>query len=315
VLATRDGGRAWTRLAELAACLTQCTTTGEEEVDNIAFRSPDVGYLYGGLGISPLMMTTDGGHKWKAESGRDTAALAFDGGEVLRVSSSGLGCPGPCDWSIDDASLGSNSWTTVETPEPGNNYSAQLVMEGTDVYALFPGSLAQGAGTQQAALYISGDAGAQWMEHADPCGYTGSMPDDAQEISAAPDGVLAVLCEPRVDEGTGFFVIVSNDAGLLFGSREPIPTAFGQQLAATSSSNLFVGNSGVSGQGSYDYQLIRSRNGGATWTTVVNYRSQVEQTTGDYLGFEGPADGHWIAPSSTLWTTTDAGASWSQSTF
>lgn len=315
VLGTRDGGRVWTELAHLRACSSECTSVGEEQLSVITFASPKLGYIYGGLGVSPLMMTTDGGRAWKAEAGRDTAALALAGSVVIRVSSSGLGCPGPCAWSIDEAPLASNRWTSVETPGTGNHYGAQLLVEGTDVYALFPGSLAQGAGTQQASLYISEDGGAAWVERADPCGYTASMPDDAQEMSAAPNGVLAVLCEPRVDEGSGYFLVVSTDAGLLFGSREPIPTTWGQQLAATSSTKLFVGNSDIAGQGTYVYRLIRSINGGETWTTVVKFRGPVGQTAGAYLGFKGLSDGHWLAPGSTLWSTTNAGDSWSKSKF
>jgi len=288
---------------------------GEEQLSAITFASPKLGYIYGGLGDSPLMMTTDGGRDWKVEKGRDTAALALAGNVVVRVSSSGAGCPGPCAWSIDEAALATDSWTSVAAPATGNHYSAQLLVEGSDVYALFPGSLTQGAGTQQASLYISEDGGAAWVERADPCGFTGSMPDDAQEMAVAPHGVLAVLCEPRVDLGTGFFVMVSTDAGVLFGSREPIPIAGGQQLAATSSTKLWVGNSDVTGQGSYVYKLIRSINGGNTWTTVVNFRGQVGPTAGSYLGFKGPSDGHWLAPGSTLWSTTNAGDSWSKSKF
>jgi photosystem II stability/assembly factor-like uncharacterized protein len=315
VLGTRDGGRVWTQLAHLRACSSTCTLVGEEQVSAITFASPEIGYIYGALGVSPLMMTTDGGQAWRVEAGRDTAALALAGTVVIRVSSSGVGCPGPCDWSIDEAALASRSWTSVATPATDNHYSAQLLVQGSDVYALFPGSLAQGSGTQQGSLYVSLDGGAAWVERADPCGYTGSMPDDAQEMAAAPNGVLAVLCEPRVDEGSGFFVIVSTDAGVLFGNREPIPVDWGQQLAATSATKLYVGNNDVVGQGSYVYKLISSSNGGQTWTTVVNFRGRVGQTASAYLGFKGRADGHWIAPSSTLWSTTNAGDSWSKSSF
>jgi len=45
VLATRDGGRTWTPITQLAACLTQ-RGAGAEQVTDVRCASPAIGYLY-----------------------------------------------------------------------------------------------------------------------------------------------------------------------------------------------------------------------------------------------------------------------------
>ncbi len=141
MLATPDGGRTWTPITQLNACLTQCGA-GAEQVTDIRFASPAIGYLYDSFASSPLMMTTDDGHRWSVEPGRATVALDVSGGQATRVSASGTGCPGPGRWSIDEAALGSNAWSTVDV-------SAQLARQGSASYTLFPGNLASGAGSHR----------------------------------------------------------------------------------------------------------------------------------------------------------------------
>jgi hypothetical protein len=138
VLATPDGGRTWTPITQLAACLTQCGA-GAEQVTDIRFASPAIGYLYDSFASSPLMMTTGGGHRWSVEPGRATVALDVSGGQATRVSASGTGCPGPGRWSIDEAALGSNAWSTVDVPATTNHVSAQLARQGSASYTLREG--------------------------------------------------------------------------------------------------------------------------------------------------------------------------------
>ena len=276
MLATPDGGRTWTPITQLAACLTQCGA-GAEQVTDIRFASPAIGYLYDSFASSPLLLTTDGGHRWSVEPGRATVALDVSGGQATRVSASGTGCPGPCRWSIDEAALGSNAWNTVDVPATTNHVSAQLARQGSASYTLFPGNLASGAGSQQADLYISQAGGAQWSHQSDPCGSPGSDPDDAQAIAAAPDRVLAVLCAPR--HGGPGFLIVATDAGASYGNREKVPLAGGSQLAASSPTSLLVGNAGELGPSLYRYRfrLFHSNGGGRPWRAVVDQDSGVSQ--------------------------------------
>ncbi len=184
---------------------------------------------------------------------------------------------GPCRWSIDEAALGSNAWSTVDFPATTNHVSAQLARQGSASYTLFPGNLASGAGSQQAELYISQDGGAQWSHQSDPCGSTGSDPDDAQAIAAAPDRVLAVLCAPR--HGGPGCLIVATDAGASYGNREKVPLAGGSQLAAASLTSLLVGNAGELGPSLYRYRfrLFHSNDGGRPWRAVVDQDSGVSQ--------------------------------------
>ena len=314
VLRTTNGGQSWANLAQLGACLMKCGV-GAEIVTNIRFATSEIGYLYGAIsGNSPSMMTTDGGHDWTVEPGRYTVALDISAGEAMRISSTGAGCPGPCDMTIDVAPLASTQWTTVFIPTPTYDDGAELLRQGADVYALFPGNPASGAAsTQHADLYISQDGGSLWQHEDDPCGYTGTMPDDAQSIAAAPQGVLVVLCDLR-GQGSGF-IIVSTDAGASFGSRESIPVGF-TQLAAASSSSLVVGNAANSGgPGPIPYQLLYSGDGGQHWRTAVNLEAQASAVPPRFLGFESVSDGRWIGPDRILWTTTDSGATWTQSQF
>lgn len=319
VLATQNGGRRWIALAQLSACLLPVThgrsgcSTGEQQVSNLVFASAKDGYIYADDGESPLLITTDGGADWTVESGRPTAALEISRGEAVRVSDSHPGCPGPCNFSIDEAPVGSNHWTTIDIPTPANNDSAQLAIAGDDMYALFPGSLAAGAGTQQADLYISQDSGAQWTHQGDPCGISGTVANDAQTMAVAAQGVLAVLCAPR--GGGTDFVIVSSTAGASFGGRETVPLPLTTQLAATSATNLVVGSGNAGVSGTYAYRLLYSSNGGATWQTVVDHSAAVTSVEPNFLAFGGSSHGWWLAPANQLWTSTDAGGSWSRSSF
>jgi hypothetical protein len=292
----------------------QCSVNAEV-VANIRFATPEIGYLYGAeYGTSPMLITTDGGYHWTVEPGPYTVALDVSGGEAMRISSPHDGCPGPCDPTIDVAPLGSSQWTTVFAPTPTYYDGGELVRQGADVYTLFPGNLEDGAiSSQHADLYISDDGGSLWQHEDDPCGYTSTTADDAQTISAAPGGVLVVLCDPR-PEGSGF-IIVSTNAGATYGSREPIPLGF-TQLAAASATSLVVGDANnTGGPGPIPYELLHSSDGGQQWQTVVDQRGVASAVPPSFLGFESVADGRWICPDSILWTTTDSGATWSQSPF
>ncbi|MGH7665875.1 MAG: hypothetical protein ACREN1_00950 [Candidatus Dormibacteria bacterium] len=232
----------------------------------------------------------------------------------MRISSPHGGCPGPCDPTIDVAPLGSNEWTTAFVPTPTYQDGAELVRQGADVYSLFPGNPAGGGGNpQHADLYISQDGGTVWEHEDDPCGYTGTMPDDAVSMAAAPQGVLVVLCTLRPVGAN--FLIVSATAGMAFGPRQALPVGSGFQLAAASSSSLVVGNADGTALDSVTYLLLHSGDGGQHWQTVVDEKGPSTGLPLSFLGFENPSDGRWIGPASTLWTTTDSGAVWTPSRF
>lgn len=314
VLGTTDGGEHWTILSQLDACLTSCAVDAEV-VSGIRFATPAIGYLYGSLyGTSPMMVTTDGGVTWSVETGPYAVALDISGGEAMRISSPHAGCPGPCDMAIDTAPLGSNDWSTVFVPTPTYQDGAALARQGADVYALFSGNPASGASsTQHADLYISQDGGLLWRHQDDPCGGTGTAPDDAVSIAAATQGVLAVLCVPR--QGGSDFVIVSTDAGATYGIPRTLPLRGSDQIAAASARSLVVANAASGGSGPFVYQLVHSADGGVHWKIAVTYRSDVSQVVPQFLGFEDPSHGRWIGPADILWTTADSGDSWTQSQF
>ncbi len=315
VLETTDGGRSWTTVADLHDCLLEAAPVGcpagVPQVSQLRFATPDIGYAYASDG-GPFSMTTNGGLSWHVQSGREASAIKVAYGTAVRVSFSRSGCPGPCDWSIDEAPLGQTTWQTLYTPPRGFNHGqVDLLRQGSrDIYAAFLGNLAGGAaGGQAAQLVVSSDAGTSWTALPDPCaadhpGY------GTRALAAAPGGVLIALCEDAAGSRAG--VAVSTDAGRSFGGIEFLPkprSGMYTEIAAASSHLLLVAVPGT--------ELVQSTDGGHHWVVVVRLRTQPSPSTptSTFLGFESPTVGRWIGPPDTLWTTTDAGLTWTSRRF
>ncbi|MHB1892268.1 MAG: beta propeller repeat protein [Candidatus Dormibacteria bacterium] len=119
LLETTDGGRHWVTVADLHDCLLEAAPVGcpagVPQVSQIRFANADIGYVFASDG-GPFAMTTNGGLSWALQAGRQASAIKVGYGTALRVSFSQGGCPGPCDWSVDQAGLGQNRWTTIFTP-------------------------------------------------------------------------------------------------------------------------------------------------------------------------------------------------------
>jgi photosystem II stability/assembly factor-like uncharacterized protein len=315
VLETTDGGRSWTTVADLHDCLLEAAPVGcpagVPQVSQIRFATPDIGYAFTSDG-GPYSLTTNGGLSWQVQAGRGASAIKVAYGTAIRVSFSHAGCPGPCDWSIDEAPLGQSDWQTLYTP-PSNFNHGQVVLlrQGPkDIYAAFLGNAAGGASGRQAAqLVVSADAGASWTVVADPCAAADPR-YGARTFAAAPGGVLVALCETASDSRAG--VEVSTDSGANFGPMELLPrprSGAYSELAAASSHLLLAAVPGV--------QLVQSTDGGHHWQTVVLLKTHplASTPTSTFLGFESPLVGRWIGPPDRLWTTTDGGLSWTSRRF
>ena len=307
LLETTDGGTQWVTVTDLHACLLEAAPVGcpagTTQVSSIRFANPDLGYAFSADG-GPALATANGGLTWSLLPGREVSAIKVASGTAVRASFSKGGCPGPCDWSIDQAVVGGSQWRTLLTPPADVNHDRVVLLhQGPEyLYVAFLGAPQAGAGTDPAQLFISTDAGASWTELPDPCGQLrpGLV---AAMLSSAPGGVLAALCAPRSGSGPQF-VTVSTDAGANFGTLLALPAAAGRytELAVVTPQAVFAAESGR--------QLVGTVNGGRTWRVLARGGASGAAPVPVFLGFESPNVGRWVALDGMLWTTVDGGSSW-----
>ena len=313
-----DGGIVWSavpapvgRPRSLAPGSYDCLVHGC--VSQIVFANPKEGYLFG----PDLYTTGDGGRTWQRQAGKPTAALATVApGVVWRLTYDGGGCPGPCGLSLLQQRVGSTTWATVRAPFDGSGSVLTPQIVSTDsprMLIAFYGNIADGE-PSHVAFYITTNLGRSWSTRADPCGRTGITENDAVDTSAAGPGVVVVECAAMGDTNTGF-ILESRDGSSTFGPRRPIPSLFGNMVAAVSANTLVLATGPVGGAGPFTYKVETSTNGGASWRTVVRDRETLTSSaTGEsYLGFVTSTAGHWIGFGNKLWTTTDGGEHWTAS--
>jgi photosystem II stability/assembly factor-like uncharacterized protein len=159
----------------------------------------------------------------------------------------------------------------------------------------------------------SADDGQSWANVGEPCpqlagsAYTNEV--DTTMMTMAPDRTLALLCSPRA--GGAKSVIVSSDAGASF---RPGTLTLGQAqvraFGAASAQVLLVSSDA----------LYRSADGGKTWLKVQ--RDSAGPGAVSYLGFENETTGRAVSldPDNpiggrTIWSTHDAGLTWTAYTF
>jgi BNR/Asp-box repeat. len=180
--------------------------------------------------------------------------------------------------------------------QPG--FSVQLSRGGSDAYLLFPINQA-GGGPDITVLYRSSDDGGTWQRGTEPCPQVGG-PVDAIDVAAAPDGRVSVLCSAR--DQSRYFVATSTDGGAHFDAQSgSIPESAGGSLAGDPATVLGAGGS---------RQLAVSTNGGRSWTTAPGVTGNVT-----FVGFESNTVGRVVTGGNTIWTTRDAGQSWTPVTF
>jgi hypothetical protein len=305
VLATTNGGGTWTQVGTIPAP-SNCTTCGLVGVSHIRFANALDGYAFG----PGLFTSTDGGATWTQQSGPYVVALEPVGANVMRISYTRTGCPGPCDLSVQSAPVVSTAWQTLTGPFQAD--SVQLVRQGNEAYVAAYANPAGGVDDAHATLMLSQDGGTTWGERADPCGEVGGAEFDTTSIAAAPQGVLAALCVDRA-QPTRAYVDVSTDSGVVFtaGSIVTAPGLLGS-LAVTNASNLFVGTAGTAGTGPAQWVLLASQDGGQTWRRAVVQNGKVEPNFGaqTFLGFENSTVGRWVGYPYNIWETTDGGTQW-----
>ncbi|HEU5266834.1 MAG TPA: hypothetical protein VFU35_09035 [Jatrophihabitans sp.] len=307
---TTDGGKTWQSMpapranislpGSVGGCASPC-------ISGLRFATSKIGYAFNGFTVSApaLFMTTNGGQSWQRGPG-GALALESANGNVIRVVSSGSGCPGPCHVGIETSAVGSTAWTPRSLGQTPATYGLDFDRTGARAYLLFEGHVAGGAQNARSILYRSGDNGVAWHSGGEPCPQAGSQEVDSVALSSAPDGGLAILCRYRGASG-GQFVITSTNGGASYraGSRTALGAAPVGAFGAASAQVLVVTSD----------QAYRSTDGGNHFERLgANAGSSPGQL--GWLGFESPTVGHGIAADRrSVWTTADAGVTWSRHTF
>lgn len=303
---TSDGGRSWSGLPTPPWDGTQVT-----DVEHVRFADSRIGYAFSS---SALYLTTDGGRSWQLQSG-GAWGLEVANGIAVRVLGQGACAPG-CQYRVERSAVGSTSWQSVSLPPGAFPVGAQLVRTGHVLALATYGNPAGGSSDAIGALFVSTDDGASWQLRT-PCvqgaGQRGEV--DLTSISLAPDGTLAALCVGRMaGQGPGSSVRESTDNGVTFSSRTPSLGQIQPGLVAAASAGVLF----------YEYDALYR------WAPDAGTQWQRTGTGGhgpagaSFVGFQTPTVGRVVQAgtangvvtgSPTIWTTTDAGRSWTAFTF
>jgi hypothetical protein len=266
-------------------------------VNNIRFGNVQTGYAFG---PNALFMTTDGGTSWQQQAG---GALFLESlnNNVVKVTSTGTGCPSWCNVQAETSAIGSTTWTPASLPSRANQgFGVEFARGGHDAYLLFTGHASGGASNATSTFDRSTDDGQTWTASPEPCPQT-SEENDSTAVAAAPNGRVSVLCMVRQAPNRAF-VATSTDAAAHFTAQPgTVPAATVNELAGDPATVLIAAGEGLS----------RSTDSGRSWTPVPDVTGTVS-----YLGFESQAVGRAVANKGrTIWTTRDAGATWTPVTF
>ena len=304
MLRTTDGGKSWRSVANPPVnvsgdCTAPCAT-------HLRFATPEVGYAFG---PSALFMTSDGGASWHQQSGGAIALESLDG-NVIRVVTQPRVCPPPgCGYAVEISAIGSATWRSVSLGAytGGMTTGAALARTGSAAYVEVFGHPSGGASHAQSTLYTSTDDGLSWTNRGEPCPQ-GASEVDSTAITTAADGSVTVACVGRSAGPT--FTATSTDGGVAFRAAPASLGAAGvQYLGAASASVIFVDTD----------VLYRSADGGRSWQKVQ--QNSVGPLTASWIGFESTTVGRLIEPAAgpgstaAIWTTHDAGLTWSPFTF
>lgn len=290
LLHSTNSGVTWQVINNPPANVPQAGTCNDPCVRNIRFATDKIGYAYG---LNVFFMTTDGGTTWQSQPGGALALETLDG-NVIRVDT---GCLPGCPVTVETAPIASVSWTKRALPGTMPSDGASLERVASNAYLIFYGHVAGGAQNATSVLFVSHDDGATWVNNGEPCPADASHAAaggevDSTAIAAAPN-TFAVLCTSRgtvvahvlTSSGTGNYR--TGSASL---SAAELLAASGQVLLADTSTGLY-----------------RSTDRGDSWQQV----NEPMLGAARWLGFETTTDARVIdSTGTTVWTTHNAGASW-----
>lgn len=307
LLRTDDGGAHWDSVPNPPAHLRINGDCADPCVAHIRFASKLIGYAYG---PAALYLTTDGGQVWKRQTG-GADALETLAGNVIRVTTERACSPPGCTYQVLTAPVGSTSWHQAVAPSAKlTGDGVVLGRTGDAAFLEIVQNPAGGAESEQPTLLTSTDDGHTWTDRGNPCpqnaGPTGEV--DANLMATAADGSVTLLCTPRLTGSSSRpFTVTSTDGGVAFqpGGRQALGSAPISALGAASASVLLVSSD----------DTYRSNDGGQTWARLgANAGSSPGVVS--WFGFESSTVGRAISSDGrTVWTTLDAGKTWSKHTF
>jgi photosystem II stability/assembly factor-like uncharacterized protein len=299
---TTDGGRTWGSLLNPPANIPNGGACSDPCIQHIRFANEQIGYAYG---PSAFFMTTDGGKGWQREPGGADALETLDGNVIRVAARHGCSPPG-CVYGVQTAPIGSAGWHDVglSATTTGSSVRVALARTGHRAFVEVFGHTSGGAQDATSLLYTSADDGASWTRRGEPCRQSGGE-IDSTAITTAPDGSVTVLCTRRGARGTQF-TSTSTDGGATFRAGGP--------LASGSSPGGLLGAASAQVQFVISDALYRTQDGGQTWRSVPAV--SLGPGTAIFVGFESAAVGRVVTDSGrTVWTTRDAGLTWTPHTF
>jgi photosystem II stability/assembly factor-like uncharacterized protein len=304
VAGTRDGGKSWALLARPRVTVQTWGCGVQDCVSGIRFTDGLHGYLFG----TTTLVSDDGGITWTPQPQADPPGTIVDalepqGSDVLRITHTR---PAPVpEYRLSRQQAGEQSWhyvdAAVRTDLPG--WSAQLDRHGQDAYLMVYGNPAKNSPGE---LVVSRDGGTTWHEQPDPCQQAHVAPHSvATAISTAPGGAMVAVCTLAQP---GNQIIRSTDAGKTFTLVQGIPTPAAGQVALFDAADLVVTDA--------DGSIYASHDGGTTWSRGPDDALRSAIGGSPYLGVQNAQVAHWIGPdASQVYVTTDAGRTWSRSSF
>jgi photosystem II stability/assembly factor-like uncharacterized protein len=300
---TTDGGASWHGMTPPPANVTGANGCADPCVHHIRFATDGIGYAYG---PSALFMTTDGGANWQRQPGGADGLETLDGNVIRVVDQAGGGCVPGCDYNVETAAIGGTKWRSVDLPgtyDNGSSVGVALVRTGHRAFVEVFGHVAGGGQDATSLLYTSADDGATWTRRGEPCPQSAGREVDSMQVSAGADGSVAVLCSPR--GGGGGFTAISADGTGPFRAGGPLPAnSAGGLLGAASARVQLVVSADA---------LYRTQDGGNTWQPISAVPLGASPT---FIGFESATVGRVvIGTGQTIWTTRDAGLTWTKHTF
>jgi photosystem II stability/assembly factor-like uncharacterized protein len=276
ILHTADAGQSFTSIPVPPVAPAH---NGEQPV-RLRFADAANGWLVSASRV--VWATHDGGAHWTADSNAGSVAdLEASGGTVYAVACTG----GGQTCTVERSGTSQDSWSTLST-SAGHGQLNRLTVHGADVWVAI-NSTAGGLGW----LLASTDGGQTFtMQTACPSALGFANP------YAVSGSVLWATCAT----GTEAAAFHSVDGGQQFTQLSaPLSLANFASIAGVSSSSAVIGAQA----------LLRTTDGGQTFTTVENNQSQWT-----IVGFTTPVNGFVFALTgsgqSQLWRTNDAGAHW-----
>lgn len=319
VMRTADGGRSWAPLSIPRAAADVghdgCSndTPPTPCVAGIRFATVSTGYLFG----PSLLVTEDGGRTWSSRPAPQIADLEVQGGRIVRLVQS---CSG-CTRSLQIAPVGSDTWTSVPTPE---GVSSLVVADKDTMYLVAATPVGAGPGN---SLVFRGSGSGSWSPLGSPCdgASAGGAGSPLQLVSIAATGaVLAAECASAqiAPQQAGYQqgLRVSVDSGQHFGPQLTIPRSAGYD-GGSSAEQLAVGSANTMVVVGTEGGVQTTSDGGHTWEMTLPPATPAEINTGMCYscqagsGFETPEVGHVVTPDNTFWTTRDGGRHWESFTF